>query len=76
MNSITCPTCQTHLPPDAPHGLCPQCLLLCAVDGETSPPPDPGSRVCYFGDFELLEEIGRGPPQSSTNSKVTESATT
>ena len=99
-----CPECGSELPPEAPQGLCPQCLLKAGLSSESdmvrddrafstddtaySPPPaaveadsdtmpvgqpgvdpersipagdqPPGTRIRYFGDYELLEEIGRG----------------
>src|SRR5262245_6687203 len=67
----TCPNCGTVLPPDAPSGVCPQCLLqagLNTADGLTPSPdgrspldaPDAGAKIRYFGDYELLNEIARG----------------
>ena len=48
----TCPQCGATLAPDAPEGLCPQCLLGSALT--------PGDRVRYFGNYELIEEIALG----------------
>ena len=65
------------MPPDAPAGHCPKCLVELALEAaaaETVLParngtaqsigPQPvasaGLRVKYFGDYELIEEIGRG----------------
>jgi len=71
-----CPRCDQTLPPDAPAGHCPNCLVelaLEAVIAETVisqnavvAQPDrgqtvsSGTRVKYFGDYELIEEIARG----------------
>src|SRR5262245_50859892 len=30
------------------------------VGAEEAPPSSSGTRVCYFGDYELLEELARG----------------
>lgn len=89
----TCPECKTPLPPDAPAGVCPRCLLAIgfqepstgtgaddaqptvladsgspAVEFDLVPdeedrlagPIEPGGKVRYFGDYELLGEIARG----------------
>src|SRR5208337_2696975 len=65
-----CPECGAELGSDAPGGACPACALRGALLPETSdgtgphPPPDltssPRTKVHYFGDYELIEEIGRG----------------
>jgi WD40 repeat protein/tRNA A-37 threonylcarbamoyl transferase component Bud32 len=67
-----CPTCGATIPATAPEGVCPQCALdgaLRSLGGADGPGADrpigedatvalPGARA--FGDYELLEEIGRG----------------
>jgi len=70
-----CPTCGAEIPPDAPEGGCPGCLLqtgldpLVSEDGHpsylTRVQPATGSERSLeilgdLGDYELLEEIGRG----------------
>ena len=71
-----CPKCGTELGPYAPEGECPRCMLAAAVpvaapdrtvvlESRTTvggEPADPGSQLgaIRFGDYELLEEIGRG----------------
>ncbi len=66
----TCPDCGSALPPNAPKGLCPQCLIALAStplsedgsDTQVSPPAtgiqEPDSRL--FGDYRLLAEIASG----------------
>jgi TolB-like protein/Tfp pilus assembly protein PilF len=73
--SRVCPKCGWEIPADAPEGACPGCLLenglAALVNGEEETPDETGSqhsskgeRVASFagefGDYELLEEIGRG----------------
>src|SRR5258705_11989518 len=62
-----CGGCGAEVPNTAPFGHCPKCLLDVgfgplpeAVEVETPslPPASPGAR--RFGDYELLEQIGRG----------------
>jgi eukaryotic-like serine/threonine-protein kinase len=64
-----CFECGARLSADAPAGLCPHCLLKVALDSaalaaEPFDLPDgpsfAGTTVHYFGDYELLEELGRG----------------
>jgi serine/threonine protein kinase len=51
MNALVCP--RSHeIPPDAPLDLCPLCLFDIVLDA----PP----RTTLFGEYELLEQVGRG----------------
>src|SRR5437870_2693157 len=64
--NATCPGCGQSLPADAPQGRCPDCLFGLLEETEPSfisvedpaREDDPGTRL--FGDYELIEEIGRG----------------
>ncbi len=66
----TCPQCKATLPPDAPAGLCPRCLLRSAAGlGEVLPevdfpdigdPADVGRRLPQFEIIELLGQGGMG----------------
>lgn len=61
MTEEHCPTCRRPLPPDAPGGLCPVCVLL-GARGDAVPtdlPPIDGIRSA-LPQFEILECIGRG----------------
>ena len=73
--STVCEKCGTKIFADAPHRFCEACLLesglgLLDEDDESAADPSPISRSSYgtrsagmlsdFGDYELLEEIGRG----------------
>jgi len=70
-----CPRCGSEIPADAPEGGCPGCLLesglgVIGTEDEGTPTPIPGPHATRsegfvamlgeFGDYELLEEIGRG----------------
>src|SRR3974377_1851226 len=63
-----CPKCQTPLPPDAPQGLCPKCLLAAAAapteaglhSPEPPPPPPLPAVVSAFPQLEIIEMIGHG----------------
>jgi serine/threonine-protein kinase len=75
-NKTTCAGCGAVLPAQAPEGLCPTCLLRRGLALLASPPTMPardtppeasvpatpftGTKLRYFGDYELLEEISRG----------------
>src|SRR6266487_29329 len=58
-NSPLCGACGTPLT----GGFCPRCLLdvgLSPEADEVPAPPDPAPPLARLGDYELLEEIGRG----------------
>ncbi len=58
----TCPDCEQPISPAAPEGLCPGCLVRSSCSKLLLPSPGvenfAGQRS--FGDYELLEEFGRG----------------
>ncbi len=61
----SCPQCKQPLPPDAPEGLCPECLMLGALETMPMPEhlkpsgtlPQPGET---FGGYRIGRELGRG----------------
>ena len=67
-----CPSCQAPLPPDAPLGLCPQCLMRRAFDTGAAPapggptdawpftPPTPAQLNQLLTGLEVLELLGQG----------------
>lgn len=53
--------CGATLAPDAPLGLCPQCLMREALAAEDDSAVVPqAAQLGVFGDYELLEELGHG----------------
>src|SRR6059036_1640437 len=59
-----CPRCGTEVPATDLQGLCPHCVASLAFlePQTTATPPSslPITKVRYFGDYELIEEIARG----------------
>jgi serine/threonine protein kinase len=69
-----CPSCGRPLQPNAPKGLCPECLLKAGFQTEAQPnadgpahpkpppfvPPTPAELARHFPQLEILELIGRG----------------
>src|SRR5262245_41030684 len=76
VRATPCIGCSTPLPTNSPENLCPKCLLARGLDFLAQPPdsvpedaptlasgpitPFTGTKLRYFGDYELLEEIARG----------------
>ena len=66
----TCPTCGKPLAPDAPMGICPDCLLKAGTgtvtagtggDAVSAQPPLPPEQIApHFPQLEILECLGRG----------------
>lgn len=61
-----CPKCGAAIPPEAPQGLCPKCLLARAsipTEAETAAKPAPPTRqelAAAFPQLEILELVGQG----------------
>ena len=64
-----CPQCGEQLPPDAPDGLCPKCVMVMNLKTETAfsgdtpaaqPPLPPEQIAPHFPQLEILECLGRG----------------
>ena len=63
-----CPSCGKPLAPDAPQGLCQECLLKAGFPTGTDPggqpprfvPPKIGDLGAFFPQLEILELIGQG----------------
>ena len=67
----SCPDCGSPLPPDAPEGICPECLMKGGLEfsRDTAPSiepigtaeernlPNPGDQ---FGEYRIIRELGRG----------------
>jgi predicted Ser/Thr protein kinase len=69
----SCPRCKAQVSADAPHGLCPQCLLEQALAGPSDPAqeqaptpsasfvaPQPAELGGHFPQLEMLELVGQG----------------
>src|SRR5437879_4975410 len=62
----TCPACGSPLPPDAPAGLCPRCLLAGGFATAASPraadfePPTTAELAPLFPQLEIIELLGAG----------------
>ena len=68
MNAPVCPNCLSPIPPDAPGGLCPSCVLLGAAGPTEAPPtgfagmgaPEIDKVRAAFPELEILALIGHG----------------
>ena len=60
---LSCPQCNLPLPLDAPHGLCPACLVRAGLGGDPGltgdPDPDPGRSLPAGG--SVLQALGAEP---------------
>lgn len=62
VSTRTCPTCGLSVPKDSPDDFCPRCAFeqaLASTQGGDEGPGAAGTPLS-FGDYELMEEIGRG----------------
>lgn len=57
-----CSDCGAPIPRNAPQGLCPRCLVRQCLGSLVRPGPPVASLLTgrFFGDYELLTEVGRG----------------
>ena len=58
-----CRSCGAEVQPNAPFGHCPRCLLqhgFGPLPDEVPELPNAGTKTRFFGDYELLKQIGRG----------------
>ena len=58
-----CRSCGADVQPNAPFGHCPKCLLqlgFASLPEQAPEAPITGTKTRRFGDYELLEQIGRG----------------
>ncbi len=66
LDTRSCSRCGAEVPADAPHGLCPQCLLAQGLGSSTAAygsrfrPPAPAELARYFPQLEILELLGQG----------------
>jgi serine/threonine protein kinase len=72
--ALLCPSCQAEVSADAPHGLCPECLLRQLVEGRDEAedlasggtstsrfvPPSPAELARHFPQLEVLGLLGQG----------------
>src|SRR5580765_6064436 len=65
----TCPHCGKPVPPTAPGGVCPECMLKAGLVAETegpagftesNPPPQPSEIAALFPQLQILDCLGRG----------------
>src|SRR5271169_5358397 len=63
----SCPKCHAPIPPEAPQGLCPKCLMAGAAlateagqSAEGTAPPSLETVAAAFPQLEILEFIGQG----------------
>jgi len=71
MSQRYCPDCESPLPPDAPEGICPECLMKVGLefsqdttlsvepidDAKEEDLPNPGDQ---FGEYRIERDLGRG----------------
>ena len=60
-----CPTCGAPIPPDAPEGRCPACMLQAGLASDAAGPaftevPTPGALEALFPQFAVESVLGRG----------------
>src|SRR5437764_1973607 len=64
-----CPECREPMPPGAPEGLCPKCLMKVGAGSEPgnpqpnpgpNPPPSPEEIAKHFPQLQILELLGQG----------------
>ncbi len=71
---IVCPQCEADIPPDAPNGVCPRCLVGVGFDSVSETPsstgaasgatafvpPTPDELATHFPQLEILDLVGYG----------------
>ena len=80
---LKCTSCQKPLPPNAPKGLCPECLMKAGFDTAVGPeagkpsrspafePPSIAEVAKLFPQFEILELLGQGGMGAGLQSAAT-----